>query len=358
MSASFLPSYAQVKNSLRKRILSGKYTDRLPTEHALALEFEVSYMTMRRAVGELVDDGILVRKVGKGTFIAMHGTEQKNQSVGNIAFVIPPWVSEGILNQFIGSVLRGMEESAANASCSISILNANINFWDIKSWKKKNCDALISPVYEHNKNLRELGKHMPVVCFGDWSSPAGLHRVFSDSSKGARMALEYLYKLGHRKIGIMPHDVQVERDVCMFHSYKEFLAESGIEFNRKFVFPVQESFRSALEVSSSVIELKESMPTAILCHNDVIAAALMKRLLSAGIRVPEDISIFGNDGLPAGEMTHPGLSTIDSSAQEIGKISFNLVKSMLDGLSADTELEHELPRKLIIRESTSAPARR
>lgn len=66
------PLYAQIKDTLRARILDGTYAphSQMPSEHALCAMFEVSRITVRQALGDLQKEGLVFRLHGKGTFVA------------------------------------------------------------------------------------------------------------------------------------------------------------------------------------------------------------------------------------------------------------------------------------------------
>jgi GntR family transcriptional regulator len=71
------PLYRQVKRELQRQIEAGNYTpgDTLPSESVIAGTFGVSIGTLRRAVDELVHENVLVRRQGRGTFVALHSTD-------------------------------------------------------------------------------------------------------------------------------------------------------------------------------------------------------------------------------------------------------------------------------------------
>lgn len=82
---SNIPMYKQVLNILKEQITSGKLQegDRLPSELTLMHEFGVSRITFRTAIAEMVDDGLLVRSQGKGTFVAQPSISQPaNDAIG------------------------------------------------------------------------------------------------------------------------------------------------------------------------------------------------------------------------------------------------------------------------------------
>ncbi|WP_076801444.1 GntR family transcriptional regulator [Latilactobacillus curvatus] len=77
------PVYIQIHNQLKKDIEAGKWSigDRIPSERELALNFEVSRMTLRQAVQTLVDEGILERRIGAGTYVANQKVQEKMSGV-------------------------------------------------------------------------------------------------------------------------------------------------------------------------------------------------------------------------------------------------------------------------------------
>jgi DNA-binding GntR family transcriptional regulator len=64
------PTYIQVAKALAARIESGEITLRLPAERALADEYKVSYETVRHSIKELRDQGVVITRQGRGTFVA------------------------------------------------------------------------------------------------------------------------------------------------------------------------------------------------------------------------------------------------------------------------------------------------
>ncbi|AFT86368.1 GntR family transcriptional regulator [Paraburkholderia phenoliruptrix] len=71
-SVTSLPLYAQIKDTLRERILDGTYAplSRMPSEHELCGLFDVSRITVRQALGDLQKEGLLFKLHGKGTFVS------------------------------------------------------------------------------------------------------------------------------------------------------------------------------------------------------------------------------------------------------------------------------------------------
>ncbi|CAJ1182487.1 HTH-type transcriptional repressor NagR [Companilactobacillus paralimentarius] len=74
-----VPVYIQIHNQIRKEIESGKWSvgERIPSERQLSQDFDVSRMTLRQAIQTLVDEGILQRQVGSGTYVASSKVQEK-----------------------------------------------------------------------------------------------------------------------------------------------------------------------------------------------------------------------------------------------------------------------------------------
>jgi len=74
-----VPVYIQIHNEIRKEIESGKWAvgERIPSERQLSQDFDVSRMTLRQAIQTLVDEGILQRQVGSGTYVSSSKVQEK-----------------------------------------------------------------------------------------------------------------------------------------------------------------------------------------------------------------------------------------------------------------------------------------
>src|SRR5262249_21050829 len=94
-------------------------------------------------------------------------------------------------------------------------------------------------------------------------------------------------------------------------------------------------------------------PTAILCSNDDMAIGALHEIRSAGLKVPEDISVIGFDDIRYSQVVSPPLTTIRQPAEEIGeKAMYKICHAIEQGatLGAEPEL---VPHELVIRRSVA-----
>ena len=72
-----VPLYIQLEQIIKSKILRGEFSpgDKIPTEKELCEIYKVSTITVRQAISNLVKDGFIVKKQGKGTFISKNETK-------------------------------------------------------------------------------------------------------------------------------------------------------------------------------------------------------------------------------------------------------------------------------------------
>lgn len=171
--------------------------------------------------------------------------------------------------------------------------------------------------------------------------------VTVDSHRGITLALEHLRSLGHTSIGYVSgisgtHTAQDRMD-----AYLELSAEGGTPIVLDSGTDLDASERAANHLAEM-----EDAPTAIIAANDMVAFGIISALGSRGIRVPEDVSVIGFDGLALGSKFNPPLTTVRQPIADMGSIAIELAeKQNIDGSVGHVVLEPEL----LVRSSTSRP---
>jgi LacI family transcriptional regulator len=93
-------------------------------------------------------------------------------------------------------------------------------------------------------------------------------------------------------------------------------------------------------------------PTAVLTSNDLTAIGALRAIDRAGLRVPEDISVVGFDDIELSQSTHPPLTTIRLSRDELGRTAFDALYQTMGGLR-HTAQQINISTSLVLRESTA-----
>jgi len=170
--------------------------------------------------------------------------------------------------------------------------------------------------------------------------------------KGAVEGVRCLFNLGHRDLAMIAGPQNRRSHIA----YKTAVESAAWALNCR--LRIMEGRNTAESGSHAVRELLtgSTMPSAILCSNDLTAIGAIQTLTRSGLRVPEDVSVVGLDDIPLAELMTPPLTTVHIPRQELGKMAFSIVHRMMNG-ELPTGIEATLDTHLIIRGSTGANRR-
>lgn len=171
----------------------------LPPERELAVQIGVSYMTLRKAVSALVQEGILERNHGSGTFVCNEIPEQKVQKI--LGLVQPAWAAPETLD-----TVMYFSQACEEANWLLKVVNARS--WEDRSlldlWQ--NCDALaLTMIQQAEKMPRILLEKLcspakPVVAVCSSAEHIGRDSVYYLNDARMEEPCDRLYELGHRRI--------------------------------------------------------------------------------------------------------------------------------------------------------------
>lgn len=180
--------------------------------------------------------------------------------------------------------------------------------------------------------------------------------VAADHVQGARLLTQGLIALGHRRIGFERLPEVYETDHDRHAGYAQALQEAEIPYDPQLVISADASDEDYGERSFNAFTALPEPPTAILFFTDPVAIKVLSLAKARGIRIPQDLSIAGYDGILSSGVTEPALTTVRQSTAEMGVLAVeSLLKLITDG-GAESQ-QHILPVELIVRQSTSAPAK-
>ena len=129
---------------------------------------------------------------------------------------------------------------------------------------------------------------------------------------------KYVISLGHKDIVyVYGHDVSVTEE--RIRGFKRALERSNIPFREDMLIESRYSTKKENEEAVELILKRNTLPTAVFFPDDYSAIWGINALRSHGIKVPEDISVAGFDGIELGEMVYPRLTTIKQNTSRLGK---------------------------------------
>ncbi|MEO8078068.1 MAG: LacI family DNA-binding transcriptional regulator [Acidobacteriota bacterium] len=265
-------------------------------------------------------------------------------------------------NPFFSPILQGIEETAQSEGYAVLLGDMQHDKSREDHYglmlQRREADGLIFFGNKLPRSVAELvaaaaPKCAPVVYGCDFEPGLCTSSVHVDNVAGGADAVDHLYALGHRRIGIVsgPPDSPSSRDRLLGATDPERAGRANVEF---VVMKADFSIESAYAAVNHLLGLRRP-PTAIFCFNDEMAMGALEAAWGRRLRVPEDLSIVGFDDIRFARHMNPPLTTIAQPMREIG---IGTVRLLLDILSGRTIVPATvtLPHLLIVRGSTAPPA--
>lgn len=172
-------------------------------------------------------------------------------------------------------------------------------------------------------------------------------QVYVDGNIAAKDAVDYLYSLGHRRIGFIG-----ESNDSRYLGFCKAIEELKLQSDSR---NVERNAMISMEGGNTSMEniiLAKGNPTAIFCSNDRAAIGALRACKQYNINVPEDISIIGMNDIETVQYVSPMLSTVHVPLEEMGKIAVSVILDRING-GHQSHIKVCLPHSIIKRESCS-----
>lgn len=358
------PLYSQIEDALRRQIEYGdlKVGCQIPTELELMEMFEVSRTTVRTAIANLVNDGLLCRAQGRGTFVVdtkqttnesfRERCSQENMTVGVVI--------AGLSGYQPSTVIRGIDAAFRVDDFNLMLLSSNID----PDIEKENLERLLRanvrgiiiwPSGRREDAVRrivETSKIVPVLLIDCFFRGIDLPYVVSDNYGGAYEAVEHLISDGFRRIGFVsttsPNEPEIVSSICdRYRGYVMALENNGIEVDERLLFA---HWRYSQGKSSFPEYVKRNHVDAALIENDNVLVQVVKVCQETGINIPGDLKIVGfDDSQVLSNLGFP-VSSVRQRWYDMGLTAGRMMIKMIYGELDALDRQIVLPTKLVIRD--------
>jgi len=178
--------------------------------------------------------------------------------------------------------------------------------------------------------------------------------VAGTDEQGTYDATEHLLTLGHRHLAYIQGNPDHRASWDRRYGFERACAD--ITIPEVWMRQGDWTFESGLVLARDILGAQETIPTAIACGNDEIAAGVLHAIYQIGLSCPDDISIVGFDDLPLASKVYPALTTVHQPIYEIATTAMTLLIEQIIPES-DGNLQISIPTHLMIRKSTAPPRR-
>ena len=302
------PKYLAVKQTLLERIAGGRYAGRaLPPERALAKEVGVAHMTARRAIQELVSEGVLVRHRGRGLGTFVQGgpaAAGRPRAAGQLLRRV------GVIHSSDWDALRAspvyyltfLEVQAECARRGVGVELLPVKPGDGRDLARAaaaaECQAVMAlhwPDWSTDLADAQAGG-LPVIVAGPFHEMAAVSRVAPDHFQGACAVTRHLLELGHRQVA-MVNCRQMSRVTADRENGWRMTVKGLAPGEEEVLYQAGRAARAEDHVFAEVrAELTEMFrvrppPDAIFARDGFFACAAIAALRELGRSCPEDVSV-------------------------------------------------------------------
>jgi DNA-binding LacI/PurR family transcriptional regulator len=352
-----VPLYMQVYESLLGKIRDGTYASGslLPPERELSASFKVDRLTVRRSLEMLVNEGLIEKKPGLGTWVCSPPPHPSSSTPsGTIAFVLPK--SANLIDRITEPCISDLFYCIQNelALLGFQLIYTTVDRNEALPAHLVNSGVagilFVSQIPErHLEEARNLGLPSVVVNYADQYFPS----IIPDREAGSYAAVGYLIELGHRKISFISGISSYQSSQASFLGYKHALDDADLSWKSQIQREGDWTFDGGYQAMKSILEAEEELPTAVFAANDMTALGAVEAVREAELGVPEDISIVGFDNVEQGSQSSPKLTTVNMDTELMAKAACQkLVYTIQSGQIHSVKIV--VPAKLIVRESTAA----
>lgn len=336
--------------------MSSRPGPRTVTLKDVAREAEVSFQTVSRAINgqaEISDetrDKVLAvcRKLGYRPNRLAGSLRAKHSKV--IGLVV-----SDIENAFFAEVVSGAEAETTSRGWSLLLANSSENLQRereavISLFERRIDGLIIAPAEgDHGYLRKELPQKFPLVAFNRAIELPGCGAVLTENEPGARAAVEYLIRRGHKKIGaiVASLGLMTSRErVAGFHSAMQ---AAGLPVREEWVGTGGVQAESARTTAIHVLS-QPDRPTALLTSSHRVTEGVMHALRELGLRYGSDVEIVSFDNVPWAKFLEPPLPVVAQPTQRIGREAVQMLMRMIDGTGKPQTLR--LPVQLITHRTT------
>ena len=354
------PKYQAIADELRVHIQAGKYVNAqtLPTEFAIAEEYQVSRQTVRQALSVLAKEGLIEKRQGSGSHITRRETETAapHRSIAVVTTYISDYIFPSILrevetvlsqNNCTPSLFATQNQVSNERKVLQNLLNLPIEGILVEGTKT----ALPNPNLDLYQKIMDRG--IPLVFIhGNYAQLHGALSVLDDNFSGGKQLTEYLIRKGHTRIaGIFKSD-----DIQgpgRYAGYTAALREANIPVDDRLVFWYNTEYKTSIladTLAASPIIQRNTLPTcsAVVCYNDEVANQLISTLVRNKIDVPNEVAVVSFDNSQYSELSPVPITSLSHGNKNVGHIAAEKLLSLMDGGLCQSEL---VPWTLVERAS-------
>ena len=258
-------------------------------------------------------------------------------------------------------IIRGVENVAKANGLSVVLTESGTRHAPAPDWitgvlrRRPVGVVLVFSDLAEDYKAQLRSRAIPFVIVDPAGDPApDVPSVGSANWSGGLMATRHLIELGHERIAVITGPEDMMCSLARLDGYRSAMSTAGLPVDEASVAFGNFQVDGGRENARRMLQA-EARPTAIFAGSDLQALGVLDAARSLGLRVPEELSVVGYDDLQLAQWSSPALTTVHQPLTRMAEEAARLVIRMSEE-ELDQVPRMDLATRLVVRESTSAPA--
>lgn len=318
--------YQQIKEYIEQELKSKKPGEFLGSEVQYSSLFNVSRPTVRKAVDELVNSGLVRRLPGKGLVVA---DAENGAPKGTMLFLIPYVPDDG----FFYNMVMGCVDAANNSGFGYKIFNyfsPDERLEALKDINLSEYSAAVLTAYENEFDYELLGilerAKLPFVLVDNPVENYDCAHVITDDFKGGYLSGNYVIKKGHNKILYITLENNIQTVRRREKGFRKALEDNGISLPDEYIIRL----KNDEEIMNLLPEIKIDY-TAICGYSDLPVIMSYNILSGRGVQIPGQVSLMGYGNFKYSEILKVPLTTISIPVYDMGYRAVDMAVNIVKG---------------------------
>ncbi len=246
----------------------------------------------------------------------------KTNRTHNIGVLFVDDAQSGLKHDYFAAVLDSFKVEAEKHDYDITFINHNININNrpmtfLEHCRYRNFDGVCIACinFQQQEVIELVDSTLPVVTidhmFNNHTS------INSANVQGIQELVQYIYSMGHRRIAYV-HGEKSAVTEQRVTSFCKTLLDYGIDVPPEYLMTSAYHDPKATKQSVKKLLSLPTPPTCIIMPDDYAAIGGIEAIEAVGLRIPEDISIAGYDGISLSQVIKPRLTTLEQDTEKLG----------------------------------------
>lgn len=194
---------------------------------------------------------------------------------------------------------------------------------------------------------------IPIVLLDSYIPTSDIFSVSPDNDTGVFRSIDYLRSNGHTSIGCLCGPKDDIDSVDRYYAYRKWMDMFGLKIMEDAILNCQLSMSSSYEKMTAFLHSHDELPTAFIGVNDMVTIGAMQAVKDFGLKVPEDVSFVGFDGINLANEVTPSLTTVSVDRFTMGKVAVKYIINCIEK-KEKTEMDfHKILVNPVIKEGGS-----